>query len=117
MTADLFVFRDQKVEPLHNAPFFEEVLEGNPSTITSILYRDEERGVISGVWQATPGKWRINYKVWEFCHILSGRCVIEIEGKEPVELRAGDAFIVEPGARGTWTILETMEKHFVINTK
>lgn len=115
MTSELFVFREQNVEPLRNAPFFEELLEGTPYTDTSKLYHDEARGLLSGIWEASPGKWRINYKVWEFCHVLSGRCIIQLEGRDAVELGAGDAFIVEPGARGTWTVLETMKKHFVIS--
>lgn len=116
MTTKLFVFRDQSVEPVLNAPFFEEILEGTPYTLTSKLYHDMERGLISGVWEASEGKWRIDYKIWEFCHILSGRCIIELEGESPVELGPGDAFIVQPGDRGTWTVLETMRKHLVIHT-
>ena len=63
---------------------------------------------------ASIGAWRIDYKVWEFCHVLSGRCVIELEGCAPVTLAAGDTFIIEPGAKGKWTVLEDMKKNFVI---
>jgi hypothetical protein len=36
----------------------------------------------------------------EYCHLLAGRCTIEIEGKAPVHLKTGDVFIVETGAKG-----------------
>jgi uncharacterized cupin superfamily protein len=114
MTNALTVFRELNIEPIRDLPFFEEVVEGDPHTLTSKYYHDEAQGRICGEWEASPGAWRIHYKVWEFCHVLSGRCVIELEGRAAVELAAGDTFILEPGAKGKWTVLEAMKKKFVI---
>ena len=44
----------------------------------------------------------MNYERWEFCHFLDGYCIITPEGEQPVRLRAGDVFVIEPGLRGTW---------------
>jgi uncharacterized cupin superfamily protein len=44
---------------------------------------------------------------------LAGRCTIEIEDKAPVHLKTGDVFIVETGAKGTWTVHEAMRKYYV----
>ncbi len=114
MNKTLTVFRDLDIQPVRDLPFFEEVLEGDPHTLTSKYYHDEQQGRISGEWEASIGAWRIDYKVWEFCHVLGGRCVIELEGCAPVTLAAGDTFIIEPGAKGKWTVLENMKKNFVI---
>lgn len=114
MNKQLTVFRELDIQPVRDLPFFEEVLEGSPHTLTSKYYHDEQQGRICGEWEASTGAWRIDYKVWEFCHVLSGRCVIELEGCNPVTLAAGDTFIIEPGARGKWTVLEDMKKNFVI---
>ena len=55
-------------------PAAEKVVSGDPVFTT---WNAEERdGLYCGVWQSTPGKWRIRYDEWEFCHILSGRSVI-----------------------------------------
>ncbi len=57
-----------------------------------------------GTWICTPGKWEVNYERWEFCHFLDGYCIITPEGEQPVHLRAGDVFVIEPGLRGTWEV-------------
>ena len=42
-----------------------------------------------------------------------GYCVITPDGMEPIHLRAGDIFVVEPGMKGTWEVVETVRKYFV----
>ena len=66
------------------------------------------------VWEATLGAWRIAYDEWEFCHILSGRSIIEDENGDKHELVAGDRFIIRPGFRGIWRVIETTRKDYVI---
>ncbi|MAY62578.1 MAG: cupin [Rhizobiales bacterium] len=98
--------------PEHDAPAPEKVLSGDPKFTT---WNAEERdGLYCGIWQATPGKWRISYDEWEYCHILSGHSVITEEGGEAVTVRAGDSFILRPGFKGTWEVLETTRKDYVI---
>ena len=36
---------------------------------------------------------------------------------EPIIVRAGDAFVVEPGFKGTWEVLQPVRKHFCIKLK
>jgi uncharacterized protein len=71
-------------------------------------------GLFAGIWESTPGKWRIEYDEWEFCHILSGVSVIAEEGGVARRVSAGDSFIIRPGFRGTWEVLETTRKEYVI---
>jgi uncharacterized cupin superfamily protein len=70
--------------------------------------------LFSGVWESTPGKWRIAYDEWEFCSILSGRSVVTRDGGRQEILVAGDTFIIEPGFTGTWETVETTRKVFVV---
>ena len=46
-------------------------------------------GFMPASGKPTPGKWRIEYDEWEFCHILSGVSVIEEEGGEARTVRGG----------------------------
>ena len=75
---------------------------------------EAEGGLYAGIWEATPGKWRIEYDEWEFCHILSGVSVISEDGGEARTVRAGDAFVLRPGFKGSWEVLETTRKEYVI---
>ena len=96
----------------HDAPAPERVIAGEPKFTT---WNVEERdGLYCGIWEATPGKWHISYDEWEYCRILSGVSVLTEEGGEAVTVRAGDSFILRPGFKGTWEVLETTRKDYVI---
>ncbi|TPO13137.1 cupin domain-containing protein [Mesorhizobium sp. B1-1-5] len=101
------------VEPEAGAPARDRVISGDPKFRT---WNIEERdgGLYAGIWEATPGKWRIVYDEWEFCHILSGVSVIAEDRGEARTVRAGDSFVLRPGFKGTWEVLETTRKEYVI---
>jgi uncharacterized protein len=99
-------------EPEADAPAADRILSGAPAFRT---WNAEERdGLYAGIWEATPGKWRISYDEWEFCHILSGVSVITEDGGEARTVRAGDSFILRPGFKGSWEVVETTRKEYVI---
>ncbi|MFT3809807.1 MAG: cupin domain-containing protein [Micropepsaceae bacterium] len=68
----------------------------------------------AGVWEATPGAWRIVYDEWEQCCILSGISEIMADGGAPRRVKAGDQFVIEPGFTGIWRVIETTRKSFVV---
>lgn len=102
-------------EPEAGAPASDRLISGNPRTRTWNV-EEAEAGLYAGIWEATPGKWRIEYDEWEFCHILSGVSVIAEEGGEARTVKAGDGFVLRPGFKGTWEVLETTRKQYVIHT-
>jgi uncharacterized protein len=75
---------------------------------------DEADGLYAGLWQSTPGKWRIVYDEWEYCLILEGHSVITSDEGPEWHVRRGDRFILKPGFRGTWEVVETTLKDYVI---
>jgi uncharacterized protein len=101
------------VEPEEGAPAPDRLLAGDPR-FTTWNVEEADGGLYAGIWQSTPGKWRIVYDEWEFCHILSGVSVIAEEGGEARTVRAGDSFVLRPGFRGTWEVVETTRKEYVI---
>lgn len=93
-------------------PAPEKVISGDPVHTT---WNVEERdGLYCGIWKSTPGKWRIAYDEWEYCRILEGRSVITDEGGTEHPLGPGDSFILRPGFSGTWEVIETTRKDYVI---
>ena len=46
--------------------------------------------------------------------ILEGLSVITEEGGAARIVRAGDAFVIRPGFKGTWEVLETTLKDYVV---
>lgn len=112
MTSYLKIATDG-IEPEPSAPAEDRLISGNPKFRT---WNAEEapNGLYAGIWEATPGKWRIVYDEWEFCHVLSGVSVIAEDGGEARTVRAGDSFVLRPGFKGTWEVLETTRKEYVI---
>lgn len=91
----------------------DRVTEGNPRHQTWNL-EDDGAGLYAGVWESSPGEWRVHYTEWEFCHIVAGVSVITEDGGDAVTLAAGDSFVLRPGFRGLWKVVETTRKHYVI---
>jgi uncharacterized cupin superfamily protein len=90
---------------------------GHPTMKTWVQHTSIDGSVIAGTWAATPGTWHTSYKFYEFVHLIEGKIIITAEGAEPVTLLPGDGFVVEPGFKGTWEIVEPVRKHFCIKLK
>lgn len=101
------------IEPEEGAPAPDRLVLGDPR-FRSWNLEEADGGLYAGIWESTPGKWRIEYDEWEFCHILAGLSVITEEGGQPRTVRAGDSFVIRPGFRGTWEVVETTRKEYVI---
>jgi len=101
------------INPETGAPAADRLIAGNP-VFTTWNIEEAEGGLYAGIWQATPGKWRIVYDEWEYFHILEGHSIVTEDGGEAVQLRAGDSHILRPGFKGTWEVLETTRKEYVI---
>ena len=101
------------IEPEEGAPAPGRLIYGNPRFRTWNA-EEADGGIYAGIWEATPGKWKIEYTEWEFCHILSGVSVIAEDSGEARTVRAGDHFVLRPGFNGTWEVLETTRKTYVL---
>jgi len=109
----LMMFDQTSVAAVSDAPPAKRVLSGEPRTRTWSL-EDDGAGLYAGIWEATPGEWAVEYTEWEFCHIISGHSVLTPEKGPAQMVRAGDSFVIPRGFKGTWTVIETTVKHYVI---
>ncbi|WP_373354596.1 cupin domain-containing protein [Pseudoroseicyclus sp. CXY001] len=99
-------------EPEVGRPDPARLIAGDPVFTTWNL--EEREGLYAGLWQATPGAWRIAYDEWEYFRILEGRSVVTEEGGAALELGPGDSLILRPGFAGRWEVIETTLKEYVI---
>ena len=95
------------------APAANRLISGSPVFTTWNCEEREDR-LFAGVWQSTPGKWRIAYEEWEFFHILCGVSIVTGDDGTIFRLAAGDNLILRPGFSGTWEVIETTRKEYVI---
>lgn len=113
--SNVLKFDRDSVAPETGAPAADRLISGNPQFTTWNL-EEAPGGLYAGLWQSTPGKWRISYEEWEYFHILSGHSVVTEDGGEAIVLKAGDRLILRPGFKGTWEVIETTLKDYVIRT-
>lgn len=90
------------------------VLEGNPTNLAWNITEDLDGELVSGYWEAQPGKWEFEATAWEFCHIISGEVVLTTPDGVATTMKTGDAFVMRPGLKCTWDVKETLLKHYVI---
>ena len=90
------------------------VVAGTPVFTTRNAYESADGKRFAGEWSCTPGCWRIRYDEWEHCRILAGTSVLTHAHGRSWTLRAGDSFVIEPGFEGTWEVVETTTKQYVI---
>ena len=100
------------VEAEVERPDPEKVVSGDPVHTTWNI--EDADGLYCGLWQSTPGAWRVEYVEWEYIRILSGYSVLRGEDGSETHLRAGDSYIIRPGFKGVWEVLETTLKDYVI---
>lgn len=100
------------ITPEVTRPDADRLISGDPVHTTWSV--EEKDGTYCGLWQSTPGKWRVNFTEWEYVHIHSGHSVVTDEAGTATHLRAGDSYILKVGFTGTWEVLETTLKDYVI---
>ena len=115
MTAHFLKIDISSIAAESGAPAREKVTSGRPAHKTWNA-EDDGNGLHAGIWESTPGEWAVDYTEWEFCHIIDGVSVLTEEGGDPVRLVAGDSFVIRPGFKGRWKVVETTRKHYVIRT-
>jgi hypothetical protein len=100
------------VEPEVERPDADRLVSGDP--VHSTWNLEEAEGLWCGLWQSTPGAWRVRYSEWEYVRILEGHSILTDAEGNRTHLRAGDSAIIRPGFEGVWEVVETTLKDYVI---
>lgn len=100
------------ITPEISRPAAEKLIAGDPVFTT---WNIEDTGdLFAGIWQSTPGTWRVSYDEWEYFTLTAGHSILTPDGGVPVILTTGTSYIIRPGFTGTWEVIETTVKDYVI---
>lgn len=100
------------VEEYHLAP--EKLLAGNPLQQVWLDHTDSTGQFFAGTWRSEPGKWHIRYTEEEYCELLEGHSIVTDSTGHATALHPGDRFVISRGFVGTWEVVATTTKRFVI---
>lgn len=92
----------------------EKLISGNPKQTLWQHYTDPQRKFFAGVWQSEPGKWPITYTEEEFCQILEGTSIVTDAQGNSVTVTQGESFVIPRGFIGTWEVVKTTRKIYVM---
>jgi uncharacterized cupin superfamily protein len=101
-------------ETTASRPPADRLLGGKPEHVARNFFSDATGQFFAGVWESTPGRWRIRYAENEFCHITRGVVRLEDTDGRSWTFKAGDSFVVPAGFSGVWEVKEATSKLYVI---
>lgn len=107
-------FAAASAETTVSHPPAERLLGGSPQHTARNFFSDATGQMFAGVWESTPGRWRVSYTENEFCHLTTGEVIIESSDGERWRFAAGDSFVIPAGFSGVWQVLEPLRKLYVI---
>ncbi len=110
----LHIFSKSPVEAEHYLLAPEKLLAGNPKQSVWMQYTDPTKKFFVGVWQSEVGKWKIDYTEEEYCQIQEGTSIITEASGPSFSVTAGDSFVIPRGFVGTWEVVTSTRKSFVI---
>lgn len=112
--ADAIFFDRNEAEFLEYDTPKEKCVSGQPKQRLWNHFTTADEKFYTGIWEAEPGRWKIDYTENEFCQILAGHSILHRENGDSLELRAGDNFVIPAGFVGEWEVVETTRKIYAI---
>jgi len=100
----------QDLEPTGVHP---AAMEGtSPNTAWMEVFGDDE-GRDAGIWECSPGKYRLERASDEFCYILQGHWKLIGDDGDEYEVKSGDVLYLRKGWCGTSHVIETIRKVYM----
>lgn len=107
-------FASAPAETTVSKPAADRLLGGTPQHTARNFFSDTTGQLFAGVWESTPGRWRVRYSENEFCHITSGEVRIESTSGDAWSFKRGDSFVIPAGFEGVWHVTQPVSKLYVI---
>lgn len=92
----------------------EKVIHGQPLIRYASAFASADARFDVGLWEGSPGSWRVSYTENEACVLLQGRVKLTAAQGAVMEFHSGDAFLIPAGFEGEWEVLDYARKLYVI---
>lgn len=92
-----------------------DALFGASHSSGRLLHKGPDNIPETGIWDCTPGKWRLSVPRDEFCHFVSGRARYCSDQGEVIEVSAGSCVLFPAGWTGEAEIFETIRNIYMLS--
>lgn len=112
----LTVFNAAQPEVSYDRPRPDRLVHGNPLRSTREFFSAPQGDLSCGIWTCEPGAWNIAFPAGkdEFFCVINGRLRISDDQGTAAEFGPGDACVIPQGFVGTFEVLETVSKYYVV---
>lgn len=112
----LIAFSAQQPTPSYDRPRPDRLVSGNPLRTTWEHFLSRSGDLSAGIWQCEPGAWQIAFPAGkdEFFCVIDGRLRITDADGQQHEFGPGAAGVIPAGFTGTFAVIETVRKHYVV---
>lgn len=91
-----------------------DMVEGQSYSSGILLWVSDDKKSESGLWECTPGTWRLNLPGDEFCHFISGRATYTSDDGEVIEITPGTVVHFLKGWSGQCVVHETIRNVYML---
>lgn len=92
-----------------------EPLDGRSTNRGRLLWKGAEDGLPeAGIWECTPGTWRLVLPRDELCHFTRGRAEYRADGGETIAVGPGTVVHFREGWTGTVEVFETIRSVYML---
>ncbi|MEM7224519.1 MAG: cupin domain-containing protein [Pseudomonadota bacterium] len=92
-----------------------EPIDGRSLNRGRLLWKGAEDGLPeAGIWECSPGSWRLVLPRDELCHFTSGRAVYRADDGEVIEIAPGTVVHFREGWSGEVEVFETLRSVYML---
>ena len=92
-----------------------EPIDGRSTNRGRLLWKGAEDGLPeAGIWECTPGSWRLVLPRDELCHFTSGRATYRADNGEVIEITAGTVVHFPEGWTGAVEVFEKIRSVYML---
>ena len=91
-----------------------DALAGASRSTGRLLHKGPDNIPETGIWDCTPGRWRLSVPRDEFCHFVRGRARYTSDTGEVIDVTAGTCVLFPAGWTGEAEIFETIRNIYML---
>jgi uncharacterized cupin superfamily protein len=91
-----------------------DALAGVSRSTGRLLHKGPNNSPETGIWDCTPGRWRLSVPRDEFCHFVSGRATYRSDQGEVIEVGPGTCVLFPAGWTGEAEVFETIRNIYML---